>query len=288
MLSPELLNKIDQVFIRASRRVTEVFCGEFESAFRGRGIEFEEFRDYIPGDDVRQIDWNVTARMDKPFVKIFREEREQTVFFLIDMSASGDFGRQRSKREVITEIAALLSFATIKSNDKVGLILFTDRVELFIPPKKGRSHVWHIIAKILSHKPQSRGTSVSEAIRFYLNTIRRPATCFVLSDFWDSGFLDALKIAGFRHDVVAIRVLDDLEKKMPSRGIAGFVDLESGERIDVDLASSARKTNALSQARDAHLNHVLRASGIDFLDLSLSQDPVEGLIRYFMRREKKR
>lgn len=288
MLSPELLSKVDQIFIRASRRVTDVFCGEYESAFRGRGIEFEEFRDYIPGDDIRQIDWNVTARMDKPYVKIFREEREQTVFFLVDLSASHDFGRARSKREVITEIAALLAFATIKGNDKVGLVLFTDRIELFIPPKKGRGHVWHIIASLLTHRPQGRGTSIATALKFFLNMIRRPATCFVMSDFWDSDFIDPLKIANFRHDVVAIRVLDALEKQLPAGALVNFSDLESARGFSVDLNAVARDNRAYTRAREAHLNHVMRAAAIDYLDLEVNEDHVERLIRYFMGREKKR
>ena len=288
MLSPELISKIDQIFIRSSRRVTEVFCGEYESAFRGRGIEFEEFREYTPGDDIRQIDWNVTARMDRPFVKIFREEREQTVFFLLDLSASGDFGRQRSKRDVTSEIAALLAFATIKNNDKIGLILFSDRIEIFIPPKKGRAHVWHLIATILGHKPNGRGTSIATAIQFFMTVMRRPATCFLMSDFWDQNFVGALKIANHRHDLVAIRVLDPVEKKLPEAGLVSFNDLESGQGLSADLAGHGHKSGQHNAARESHLSHVFRSSNIDFLDLVTGQDYVERLTRFFIQREKRR
>lgn len=288
MLSPELLSKVDQIFIRASRRVTDVFCGEYESAFRGRGIEFEEFRDYIPGDDIRLIDWNVTARMDKPYVKIFREEREQTVFFLVDLSGSHDFGRTRTKREVITEIAALLAFATIKSNDKVGLVLFTDQVELFIPPKKGRGHIWHIIASLLTHEPKGRGTNIATALKFFLDMVRRRATCFVMSDFWDHDFVDPLKIANFRHNVVAIRVLDAIEKYLPSGALVSFADLESAQVLSLDLSAVAHGSRTDTQARETHLNHVMRSAGIDYLDLEIGEDYVDRLIRYFIGREKKR
>ncbi|HLD45874.1 MAG TPA: DUF58 domain-containing protein, partial [bacterium] len=205
MLSAELIKKIDSLFIRSRHRVTDVFSGEYESAFRGRGIEFEEFREYVPGDDIRQIDWHVTARMDKPFVKIYREEREQTIFFLVDSSRSLKFGQKREKLEVATELAALLSYAAIKSHDKVGLIIFSDQIEKYIAPKQGRAHVWNIIATLLTHKPRGTKTDINQATQFFLNVTRRKTVCFLISDFLDVDCRDSLRVASFKHEFVVMR-----------------------------------------------------------------------------------
>lgn len=282
MLSPELIKKVDQIFIRSRRRVTDVFSGEFKSAFRGRGIEFEEFRDYIPGDDIRQIDWNVTARMNRPYLKVFREEREQTILFLIDLSKSQDFGKTRSKKEILTEIAALLAYATIKSNDKVGLILFTDRIEKYIPPKKGRAHVWHLIATILTHEPEGVGTNIETAIGFLMTVTRRRTTCFLMSDFWDDTFSRTLKVAPYRHEFVAIRVLDPLEKRLPEGALINFADLETSENFNLDLAENEQVSNQLQ------LSYQMQSSRVDFLDLTIGEDYVEKLLQFFLKREKKR
>ena len=290
MLSSELIKKADQIFLRSRHKVTNVFAGEFESAFRGSGIEFEEFREYIPGDDVRQIDWNVTARFDRPFLKIFREEREQTIFFLIDQSRSQDFGAARSKRDVVTEVAALLAYATLKTNDKVGLILFTDRVEKFIPPKKGRAHVWHLIATILSHEPQGRGTEISEALRFLVTVATRRSTCFLISDFWDAGFVPALKVTSAKHELIAIRVLDALEQTLPIGALVEFADNESGASLALDLSNRVNRQNLLSdmQQRTGQLQKVLRGCGTDLVDLITGENHVEALLEFFLTREKKR
>lgn len=290
MLSPELIKKANQIFIRSRHKATDAFAGEFESAFRGRGIEFEEFREYVPGDDVRQIDWNVTARFDKPFIKIYREEREQTIFFLIDLSGSQNFGSKRTKKDIITEIAALLAYATIKSNDKVGLILFTDRVEKYIPPKKGRAHVWNLIATILNHEPQGKRTDISKAIQFFRDVAHRRVTCFLMSDYWDEGFLKALKVAQVKHDLVALRVLDPLEKNIPHGALIGFQDNENGELLEIDLSSQTESDhlNQNTSSLNQKLLHQMHSSKIDFLDLTTDQDTVEALIQFFMEREKKR
>lgn len=290
MLSPELLKKVEALSIHSRRRVTDVFVGEYESAFRGRGIEFEEFREYVPGDDVRTIDWNVTARFDRPFVKVFREEREQTIFFLVDVSASLDFGRARTKREAVSELSALLAYAAIKSNDKVGLVLFSDQIERYIAPKKGRAHVWGIIAALLSHQPKSRGTNVASALEFFLKVAHRSTTCFLISDFLGTGFERALSVAAVRHDFVAIRVLDAAEKALPAGAMVEFVGLEDGEPAAIDLGSRRLRDNFLSanQVRDSKLTKGLRSQKIDFLDLSLDQDVVDALLQYFLRREKGR
>jgi uncharacterized protein (DUF58 family) len=290
MLSPELIKKVDQLFIRARRKVTDVFAGEFESAFRGRGIEFEEFREYVPGDDIRQISWNVTARMDKPFVKVFREEREQTVFFLIDLSASQDFGAGRTKRDIVTEIAALLAYTAIRTNDKVGLVLFTDRIEAYVPPKKGRAHVWHIIATILTHKPASRGTDVTQALKFFMTVCPRRVTCFLMSDFWDEGYGSGLAIAAVKHDIVVLRVSDAIERAVPPSALMDFSDNESGARVTVDLKARANRI-ALSgrlQARENEMSRFFRAKGIGELSLRVDGDYVDALLEFFLSREKRK
>lgn len=290
MLSPELIKKVDQLFIRSRRRVTDVFSGEFESAFRGRGIEFEEFREYVPGDDIRQIAWNVTAKLDKPYVKVFREEREQTIFFLVDLSASQDFGAGRTKRDIVTEIAALLAYTAIKSNDKVGLILFTDRIEAYVPPKKGRSHVWHIIATILTHKPVSRGTDVSQALKFFMTVCPRRVTCFLMSDFWDAGYESGLSVAAFKHDVVVVRVSDAIEREVPPSALMDFTDNESGKRATVDLKAGGNYA-ALSRAlkeRQEGLKKMFRAKNVGDLHLNVGEDYVEALLEFFLSRGRKK
>lgn len=290
MLSPDLIKKADQIFIRSRHKVTDVFAGEFESAFRGRGIEFEEFREYVPGDDIRQIAWNVTARMDRPYVKVFREEREQTLFFLVDLSGSQDFGRARTKRDIVTEIAALLSYATIKSGDKVGLILFTDRIEAFIPPKKGRAHVWRIIAEILSRETRGTGTKIGEALRYFMTVCPRRSTCFLVSDFWDDAFERGLTLTALKHDLIVMRVQDELEAKLPQAALIDFVDNESLESVTTDL-STRRSVNGVHEAlkeRDEKLGHFFRSRGVDEVILNTNEDYAEALMRFFIGREKKR
>lgn len=288
MLSPELLQKVQNIFIRASHKVTEVFAGEYESAFRGRGIEFEEFREYTPGDDIRQIDWHVTARRNKPYVKVFREEREQTIFFLVDSSRSLLFGRDKQKLDVATEVAALLTYTAIRSNDKVGLIIFSDRIETYIPPKKGRGHVWRIIATLLSHKPSGQTTDIKGALHFFLQVTNRRTICFLVSDFYAGNYRNALRVAALRHEFVAIRILDPLEKHLPTGALMDFEDLESGEKISLD--PGAKKDAVALHQKDARrdLADFLGSHRIDFLELSSDEDYVEALLRFFIRREKKR
>lgn len=290
MLNSELIKKANQIFIRSRRKVTDIFAGEFESAFRGRGIEFEEFREYVPGDDVRQIAWNVTARMDRPFVKVFREEREQTIFFLIDLSRSQNFGAGRFKREIVTEVAALLAYAAIKTNDKVGLVLFTDRVERYIPPKKGRAHVWRLIAEILSFEPQGKKTDVGSALKHFLSAYTRRATCFLMSDFWDANFEAGMNIAACRHDFIVVRVYDRVETSIPAGALMDFTDNETGGRVRVDLASTAlrRDLSRDLSAREKRLADYFRSRGIDELKLATDVDYAGALLDFFIRREGKR
>lgn len=285
MLSSELIHKANLIFLKSRQKVTDIFSGEFASAFRGRGIEFEEFREYSPGDDVRQIDWNVTARTNKPYVKIFREEREQTVFFIVDFSKSLDFGSQRTKRDVITELAALLSYATVKSNDKVGLITFTDRVENFLPSQKGKSHVWRLISTLLTQQTKGHGTQMMEALKFFLQVQKRRSTCFLISDFLTEINWDLLKIIKCKHDLVCIRIQDPLEQKLPKGALMDFYDLEEDVRVSID--ATALQVNTTPENRQT-LKNQLQKIGIDFLDLQTDEEPVEKLIRFFIKREKKR
>jgi len=290
MLSPELLKKIEHIYIRGRFLANDVFAGEYESAFRGRGMEFEEVREYIPGDDVRTIDWNVTARMEHPFVKVFREEREQTLMLLVDVSSSQNFGsRGRLKKEVIAEIAGLLAFAATRSNDKVGLLLFSDRVEKYIPPKKGRSHVWRVISEIMTYVPKGRGTDLTGSLQFLNKVLSRKAICFVISDFMATGFDKALKVSSFKHDVIPLHVLDDMEIEVKDGGIAFFEDLESGTVIERDLGSVLfRRTYAIQQNKEIQKRRTkFQALNLDSVFVRTSEDYVETLLKFFRRREKK-
>lgn len=288
MLSPELLKKVESIFIRSRRRVTDVFTGEYESAYRGRGIEFEEFREYVAGDDVRQIDWNVTARFDKPYVKVFREEREQTIFLIVDASQSLFVGRERLKQEVIAEVASLLAYVAMKSHDKIGLIIFSDVIETFISPKKGKAHVWSVIAAILSHKPKSVGTNIKEALRFFLNVSMRKSICFLISDLMAEGYEDSLRVASLKHEVTVLRVLDESEKNLPRAALTDFVDVETRARFCLDLNQKNQWFAANHAQRDSVLKSFLGRNRVDFLDLGVRGDTVSTLLKFFIQREKKR
>lgn len=289
MLSPELLQKIQRVYITSRYLANDVFAGEYETAFRGRGMEFEEVREYMPGDDIRAIDWNVTARMGRPFVKIFREEREQTVMLIVDGSASESFGSRRLKRDVTAELGAVLAYAAIKSNDKVGLIIFTDRVERYIPPKKGKGHVWRVISEILSFKPQGTKTNLGAALTYFSRVVRRRSVCFVISDFLMDNFATPLQVASYKHDVVALHVTDPLEKEFPDGGLISFYDLETGEMSERDLGSPSLR-NAFKKERSRELHQKqskFNSMGIDSLFLQTDTDTIEPLLRFFRMREKR-
>lgn len=290
MLSPELLQKIQRIYIKSNYLANDVFAGEYESAFKGRGMEFEAVREYVPGDDVRIIDWNVTARMDTPFVKTFREEREQTLMLLVDGSASEDFGsQQRFKREVVAEIAAVLAYAAIKSSDKVGLIIFTDRVERFIPPKKGRGHVWHVISEILSFKPKGKKTDMYEALNYFSRVIHRRSICFVISDFLSSGFEQPMKLVKFKHDVIALSVADPLEDSFSAGGIMSFYDLETGEVVSIDMGSSkVRQSFKIARNKDYQKKvKLFQSMNVDYLSLQTNHDYIKPLLSFFRMREKR-
>ena len=289
----DLLRKVRKIEIKTKALSHQIFAGEYHSAFKGRGMAFSEVREYQWGDDVRSMDWNVTARLRSPYVKVFEEERELTVVLLVDVSRSGLFGtRGQTKRETLAEIAAVLSFSAILNNDKVGALFFSDRVEKFIPPKKGRGHLLHIIREMLELQPGSDGTDIGEALRFLTNAIKKKCTAFLLSDMLDVDsdgaprYEDALKVAAGRHDLSVIKVHDPLERTLPSVGLVHIKDSESGEGawINTDSRKVREAYGAWFSAADAHLRRLLNKYQVDSVDISTDQDYVKGLMALFERR----
>jgi uncharacterized protein (DUF58 family) len=290
MIPKEILKKVRQIEIRTNREVTDVLGGQYHSVFKGRGMEYEEVREYLPGDEVRAIDWNVTARFGHPFIKKFKEERELTMMLVVDLSASGQFGSVRqSKNELAAELAAVLAFSAIRNNDKVGVILFTDRIEKYIAPKKGRRHVLRVIREILAYKPQGTGTDLSLALDYLNHVQRRRAVCFLLSDFQDHDFQKKLRVAGKRHDVVALSLRDAREEQLPPVGLVELRDAETGERALVDtLDRGVRETYAAkAQAQLKLVRELLRTSKVDQVEIRTDADYMLPLIRFFRMRERR-
>jgi uncharacterized protein (DUF58 family) len=291
-LSPELFQKIKSIQIRTQRLVNDAFAGEYESAFKGRGMEFEEVRDYQPGDDIRHIDWNVTARMGSPYVKLHREERELTVMLLVDVSSSGAFGTgAKQKNEVAAEVAALLAYTAIRSNDRVGLIIFSDRIEHYIPPKKGRAHVWRVIRDTLTFRAPRRSTDLQGALEYMSKVVRRRVVAFVISDFQDEGFEDRLRAICKRHDVTAVVVGDRREEELPRIGILELEDAETGETVlidtyDLNITSGFQVLGDEDRSRRSRL---FRSAGAGEVRVR-ADDPhyVDSLVRYFHARERRR
>ncbi|MFO0828956.1 MAG: DUF58 domain-containing protein [Phycisphaerales bacterium] len=291
MLSPELLKKIKRIEIRTSHLVSDALAGQFKSAFRGRGMEFEEVRPYQIGDDVRSIDWNVSARIGEPHVKLFREERELTVLLAVDLSGSLSFGTSaQMKRDLAAEVAATLAFSAIRSNDKAALLCFTDRIERFVPPRKGPRHVLRIVREILSLKPQGRGTDLAGALDEVSRVLRRKAVVFVLSDFLCEGWERSLRLARARHDVIPIRIGDHREDELPDVGLVEFDDLETGRRILLDTRSRGVRQRYADFARErtARRTSTFRRMRIEPIELATGRDFVEPLTTYFHRREARR
>jgi len=291
MIPREILKKVRRIEISTRGLVNEVFSGEYHSVFKGRGMNFAEVREYQYGDDIRSIDWNVTARTGSPFVKMFDEERELTVMLVVDVSASGDFGtRERMKGEVAVEICALLAFSAIKNNDKVGLIIFSDHVEKFVPPRKGKRHVLRVLRELLFHQPEGRGTDITKALDYLNHVQRKKAVTFLVSDFRDSGFEKALAVAGRRHDLVAVRVGDAREREMPPLGLLELEDPETGERVVVNTSSpSFRAAFAERSAWARHaLDRTLRRSKVDVIDIETGEPYVKALMRFFKERMRRR
>jgi uncharacterized protein (DUF58 family) len=288
MLPPELLRHIRHIEIRSRRTVNDVLAGQYESVFRGAGIAFEEVREYQPGDDVRTIDWNVTARMGHPFVKRYREEREQTVVLLVDTSGSQSFGTvARWKNEIAAELCALLAFSAVKNNDKVGVILFSDHVEHFVAAAKGTSHVLRLIRDVLYFQPAGRGTDIATALGYLSRVTHRRAIVFLFSDFLTTGYERSLRIAARRHEVVAVRLVDPRERELPPVALVDLEDAETGEHLTVDTGSRAFR-QAYAQraaARAQEFARVCRKANVDAIEVRTDARYVDPLVRFFRQRE---
>jgi uncharacterized protein (DUF58 family) len=284
----DLLKKVRLIELKTRGLSEHIFSGEYHSAFKGRGMTFSEVREYTPGDEVRTIDWNVTARFGHPFVKVFEEERELTAMLVADLSGSGEFGTTgQLKRELITEACATIAFSAIKNNDKVGLILFTDTVEKFIPPKKGRSHILRLVRELLEFRPQSRGTDITAALRYLNSVIKKRSITFLLSDMMDTDYEAAMKIANRRHDLVVLRTTDPREGELPNMGLVQFVDPETGATRWVNTGSRSIR-NAFRAAALKHQNRtreILRRSGVDHATISTQHGYVRPLMQLLKQRE---
>lgn len=288
METADILKKVRRIEIKTRGLSRNIFSGHYHSAFKGRGMAFSEVREYQYGDDIRNIDWNVTARFNTPYLKIFDEERELMVMLLIDVSGSNEFGTQGSfKEDLMTEIAAVLAFSAIQNNDKVGVIFFSDRIEKFIPPKKGTSHILRIIRELIDFKPVSQGTDLSEALRFLTNAIKKRCTAFIVSDFMDHAFEPAIKIASGKHDLVAIRVYDEREATLPPVGMIEVYDKETEGRVWVD-ASSKKVRDNYSRWWNTHekiIDGIFKRSGTDTANIPTGHDFVKPLMKLFTLRE---
>ena len=263
MESSELLKKVRKIEIKTRGLSAQIFSGEYHSAFKGRGMAFSEVREYVEGDDIRAIDWNVTARFNHPYVKVFEEERELTVMMLVDVSASGNFGTNvQFKRDLITEITAVLAFSAIENNDKAGVIFFSNKIELFIPPKKGKTHILRIIRELINFQPTGTQTDIGGALRYLNNMIKKKSICFVISDFIGMGYEDALKVASKKHDLAALRIMDSREAVMPDVGLVRFIDAETGEvsLMDTSNANLRRDYNLWWKQTDRRVNDLLNRS----------------------------
>ncbi len=286
-IPPEILDAVRRIEIRTRRLVQEVFSGEYQSVFKGTGMEFREVREYVPGDDVRTIDWNVTARTDQPFVKLFEEERELTVILAVDMSRSGWFGsRRKTKVDIATELCGVLAFSAIANKDKVGLVMFSDHVEKYIPPAKGKSHVLRLIRELLTFTPEGRGTDFNEPLKLLGSVLKRKATVFLVSDFWVSGYATLLAILARKHDLVAVRVRDPRETRLPAVGLVPWVDAETGREILLDTSSPAARDFLVRRAAalDEELEKLLAGQGVDLVDVDCTASYVEPLRKFFLER----
>lgn len=287
MDTKELLKKVRKIEIKTRRLSDHVFGGEYHSTFKGRGMTFSEVRQYQFGDDVRNIDWNVTARYNEPFIKVFEEERELTLMLLVDVSGSEFFGTESQfKNEIVTEIAATLAFSAMQNNDKIGLMLFSDEIELYIPPKKGKSHVLRIIRELLEFKPKSKKTDIAMALKFLRNIMKKKAIVFVLSDFITDDYSDTLKIAANKHDITGIRVYDKREEEIPNLGMVNMQDEETGELMVVNTASRSVRNNynAYYRERVEYYREAFQKSGSGAINCRVDESYVKKLLGYFKKR----
>ncbi|HWY38139.1 MAG TPA: DUF58 domain-containing protein [Bacteroidia bacterium] len=287
METAELLKKVRKIEIKTRGLSSQIFSGEYHSAFKGRGMAFSEVREYIPGDDIRTIDWNVTARFNTPYVKVFEEERELNVVLLVDVSASGNFGTQKqTKHDLITELCAVLAFSASTNNDKIGVIFFSDVIEKFIPPKKGKTHILRIIRELINFEPQNKGTNITQALRFLTNAIKKRSIAFVISDFIDEGFDDAVKIANKKHDMVALRIYDRAEMQIPKMGLIKLKDNESGKIkwVDTSSASFQKEIKIQQVKRDWQLKDTFARAGVDYARISTEEGYIKPLMNLLKRR----
>ncbi|MCH8272142.1 MAG: DUF58 domain-containing protein [Candidatus Marinimicrobia bacterium] len=290
MLPKEVLENVRRLEIGTKGLVNEIFSGEYHTVFKGRGMEFSEVREYVPGDDIRLIDWNVSARTGSPFVKIFSEERELSMMLVVDMSRSGTFGTSyRMKDEVAIEICALLAFSAMKNNDKVGLLIFTDKVEKFLPPRKGRQHVLRVLREIVYHEPENTGTNMRSALEYLLRVIRRNSVVFILSDFMDDGYQKSLRVLSSKHDVIAIKVTDKLEMELPDAGLISLVDAETGENVVIDTSDKKIRNSysALRKAQNEGLEKMFKKINLDHITIKTGESYVEPLYKFFRVRAKR-
>jgi len=290
MIPREILTQVRRVEITTRGLVNDVFSGEYHSVFKGRGMNFAEVRAYQYGDDIRSIDWNVTARTGTPFVKVFDEERELTLMLVVDVSASGEFGSQsRMKGEVAVEICAVLAFSATTNNDKVGLIIFSDRIEKFVPPRKGRRHVLRVLRELLYFRPAGRGTDIAGALEYLVRVVRRRAVVFVVSDFFATGYQKALAVAGRRHDTIVIRMGDPRERELPAVGYIELEDAETGEQLTVNVSDPAFRdafNREVTGTRTA-LEREFRKTGVDVIEISTDRPYADRLMRFFRQRAKR-
>ena len=283
----ELLKKVRKLEIKSRGLSAELFSGQYHSAFKGRGMSFSEVREYQPGDDIRTIDWNVTARLNHPYVKVFEEERELTIMLVVDVSGSKDFGTQvQFKMDLVTEVCAVLAFSAMQNNDKIGVIFFSDIIEKYIPPKKGKSHILRIIRELIDFRPQNRLTNIDQSLRFLTNVIRKRCTAFVLSDFIGKGFEDTLKIANKKHDIVALRVMDPREAELPDVGLVKFRDAETGLSGWVDTSDrSVRKGYDMHfKKQEDQIKAAFSKAGVDSVTLHTNRSWIQPLSNLFKRR----
>jgi uncharacterized protein (DUF58 family) len=284
----ELLKKVRKIEIKTRGLSNQIFSGEYHSAFKGRGMAFSEVREYQHGDEIRSIDWNVTARFNHPYVKVFEEERELTVMLLVDVSGSKEFGtQQKSKQGLATEICAVLAFSAINNNDKVGVIFFTDKIEKFIPPKKGKSHILMIIRDLIDFVPENKGTDISQALKYFNNVIKKRCTAFLLSDFvTNENFENALKIGNKKHDLIALRLYDKAEEELPNIGLVPMLDAETNKIQWVNTSSKVVQNDYKIEAfkRRDYLKSTLKKCGVDYTNIATHEDYVKPLMALFKRR----
>lgn len=287
MEATELLKRVRKIEIKTRGLSKNIFAGEYHSAFKGRGMAFSEVRDYQYGDDIRNIDWNVTARFNHPYIKVYEEERELTVMLLVDVSGSRNFGTHTQlKKNMITEISAVLSFSAIQNNDKIGMIMFSDRIEKFIPPKKGRQHILRIIRELINFEPASQQTDITEALRYFTNVIKKRSTAFIISDFFDEDYEDALKIAGKKHDIIALNIYDIREEEIPPIGLIRVKDAETDKLLWIDSSSKKTRNNYTrwwNQQQDK-LDETFKKYGIDSARIRTDEDYVRPLMSLFKQR----